>query len=84
MISVDIENRSGAVVDEGAKHYVFVVKSGIARKAAVTEGIKNDTDVVITSGISKGDVVATTGVKDLKNGAKVDATSASPTPSAGS
>ena len=73
-----------AVVDAGSKHYVFVIKNGAAHKTPVTEGIKNDTDVVITSGIAKGDVVATIGVKDLKDGAKVDATAATPTPSAGS
>jgi HlyD family secretion protein len=73
-----------AVIDAGSKHYIYIIKDGVAHKAAVTEGIKNDTDVVITSGVAKGDVVATTGVKDLKDGAKVDATAASPTPSAGS
>ncbi|HEY5093511.1 MAG TPA: efflux RND transporter periplasmic adaptor subunit [Candidatus Eremiobacteraceae bacterium] len=73
-----------AVVDDGTKHHVFVIKGGVAHKTMVTEGIKNDTDVVIVSGLSKGDVVATTGVKDLKDGAKVQGTAASPTPSAGS
>lgn len=73
-----------AVIDAGSKHYVYVIKSGIAHKTAVTEGIKNDTDVVITSGIAKGDVVATIGVKDLKDGAKIEATAASPTPTTGS
>ena len=73
-----------AVVDDGAKHHVFVIKGGIAHRTIVTEGIKSDTDVVITGGLSKGDVVATTGVKDLKDGAKVDATAATPAPSAGS
>jgi len=74
----------GAVLDAGSKHFVFVIKGGIAHKTAVTEGIKNDTDVVITTGIAKGDVVATIGVKDLKDGAKVEATAASPTPTTGS
>jgi HlyD family secretion protein len=73
-----------AVTDDGSKHYVFVIKANVAHKTAVTEGIKNDTDVVITSGIAKGDVVASVGVKDLKDGAKVEATAASPTPTAGS
>jgi RND family efflux transporter MFP subunit len=73
-----------AVIDDGTKHHVFVIKGGVAHKTMVTEGIRSDTDVVITSGLSKGDVVATTGVKDLKDGAKVDAAAATPTPSAGS
>jgi len=74
----------GAVVDDGAKHYVFVIKGGVAHKTPVTEGIKSDTDIVIMTGLSKGDVVASTGVKDLKDGARVSATAATPTPSAGS
>jgi RND family efflux transporter MFP subunit len=73
-----------AVLDDGSKHYVFVIKSGTAHKVRVTEGIKNDTDVVIASGLSKGDVVATTGVKDLKDGARVNATAATPAPTSSS
>jgi RND family efflux transporter MFP subunit len=74
----------GAVVDDGSKHYVFVIKAGTAHKVRVTEGIKNDTDVVIVRGLSKGDVVATTGVKDIKDGAKVNATAATPAPTSSS
>jgi HlyD family secretion protein len=71
-----------AVVDDSGKHYVYVVKSGKAVKTQVTEGLKNDTDVVITKGVSKGDVIASTNVSDLKDGSPVKATPAeSPTPS---
>ncbi len=73
-----------AVVDDGTKHYVFVIVKGAAHKVRVTEGIKNDTDVVITSGLSRGDVVATTGVKDLKDGSRVTATAATPEPTTSS
>ena len=41
-----------AVIDAGSKHYVYVIKANVAHKTAVTEGIRNDTDVVITSGIA--------------------------------
>ena len=73
-----------AVIDEGSKHYVYVVKNGAAHKVQVTEGIKNDADVVITSGLSKGDVVVTTGAKDLKDGSRVNATAATPAPTSSS
>jgi hypothetical protein len=44
--------------------------------------LKNDTSVAIASGLFAGDVVATTGVADLKDGAPVNATPAeSPSPS---
>jgi len=74
----------GAVVDDGSKHYVFVIKNGTAHKVRVTEGIKNDTDVVITSGLSRGDVVASSGVNGLKDGSRVTATAATPEPTSSS
>jgi hypothetical protein len=70
-----------AVVDDGAKHYVFVIKQGKAVKVNVTKGLASDTDVVITSGLHSGDVVATTNVKQLKDGAPVTASPvATPSP----
>jgi HlyD family secretion protein len=69
-----------AIDDESSKHYVYVVQNGSAKKTQVTEGIKNDTDVAIVSGLKSGDVVATTNVASLKDGSKVNATAASPAP----
>jgi HlyD family secretion protein len=69
-----------AIVDDGGKHFAFVVSGGAAKKTQVTEGIKNDTDVAIVKGLSSGDVVATTNVSSLKDGSKVTATAA-PSPS---
>lgn len=69
-----------AIVDDGAKHFAFVIAGGAAKKTQVTEGIKNDTDVAITKGLKTGDVVATTNVSSLKDGSKVKATAASPAP----
>ncbi|HME82342.1 MAG TPA: efflux RND transporter periplasmic adaptor subunit [Candidatus Eremiobacteraceae bacterium] len=72
-----------AILDDGGKHYVFVVKDGKAGKVEVSKGLASDTDVVITKGLKSGDAVATTNVKLLKDGAKVKATpAASPSPSA--
>ncbi len=71
-----------AVVDDGSKHYIFVVKNNKATKVQVSKGLASDTDVVITRGIKLGDVVATTNVKDLKDGAAVKVQpSAGPSPS---
>ncbi|HEV2907861.1 MAG TPA: efflux RND transporter periplasmic adaptor subunit [Candidatus Eremiobacteraceae bacterium] len=70
-----------AVFDDGGKHYVFVVTKGKVVKTEVGKGLTSDTDVVITKGLKTGDVVATTNVKDLKDGAVVKAAPA-PSPSA--
>jgi HlyD family secretion protein len=72
-----------AIIDEGPKHYVFVVKGNKASRVEVRKGLASDTDVVITRGIKSGDTIATTNVKDLKDGATVKVqTAASPSPSA--
>lgn len=70
-----------AVADDGGKHYVYVIAGKTVKKTAVSEGLKNDTDVAVTKGLHSGDVVATTGVSDLKDGSPVHATPAdSPSP----
>jgi RND family efflux transporter MFP subunit len=71
-----------AAIDDHGKHYVYIVKDRKAKKTLVTEGLKNDTDVAITKGLAAGDVVATTNVSSLKDGATVNPTAtASPSPS---
>ena len=60
-----------AVVDDGGKHYVYVVRQKRASKVEVHKGLASDTDVVITKGLNSDDVVATTNVKDLKDGVPV-------------
>ena len=72
-----------AVVDEGGKHYVFVIKNRKAVRVAVHKGLASDTEVVITSGLVRGDAVATANVKNLRDGARVKPEPAvSPSPSA--
>ena len=57
--------------------------AGVAAKVEVRKGLKSDTDVVIIKGLKSGDVVATTNVKDIKDGATVKAApAATPSPSA--
>lgn len=71
-----------AVVDDGPKHYLFVVKQKRASRVEIGRGLASDTDVVITRGLGAGDVVAITNVKDLKDGAAVKVEAApSPSPS---
>jgi HlyD family secretion protein len=60
-----------AVVDDGGKHYAFVIRKNDAVRVEVRKGIASDTDLVITKGLNPGDVVATTNVKELKDGAPV-------------
>ena len=70
-----------AVVDDGDKHYVFAVRGKKAVRLSVRKGLASDTDVVITSGLRAGDSVATTNVKDLKDGGAVKVMpAASPSP----
>jgi multidrug efflux pump subunit AcrA (membrane-fusion protein) len=74
-----------AVADDGAKHYVFVIKNRKAARVEVAKGLASDTDVVITKGLRSGDVVATTNVKQLKDGVPVKVLPApSPSPSTSS
>jgi HlyD family secretion protein len=73
-----------AIVDEGGKHYVFVVKKDKVRRVLVHKGLASDTEVVITDGLARGDVVATTNVKSLKDAATVRPLPVvSPSPSSG-
>jgi len=74
----------GAIEDEGAKHYAYLITKGVAHKTPVTEGLKNDTDVAIASGLKAGDVVAATNVSSLKDGAKLDVSAPSPSPAGSS
>ena len=71
-----------AVVTEGKKHYVFVVKDKVLKKVAVTQGLANDTDVVISAGLHAGDSVVTMPASDLKDGQRVQPSAATPAPSA--
>ncbi len=71
-----------SIVDDGDTHSVFVIKGGKAAKTPIVKGLATDTDVAIVKGLTAGDVVATTNVKDIKDGAKVNATpAATPAPS---
>jgi HlyD family secretion protein len=71
---------NSAIVTEGGKKFVYVVKSGTAKKTAITTGRSNDTQTIVKTGIVVGDEVAIKPV-DLTDGAKVKIASPSPAPS---
>src|ERR1700686_4001254 len=71
-----------AVFDDAGKHYVYVVKDKKAHKVEVSKGLASDTEVVITRGLAEKDVVASTNIKQLKEGALMKTTEATPAPHA--
>jgi multidrug efflux pump subunit AcrA (membrane-fusion protein) len=71
---------STAIVREGGKPFVYVVKSGKAHKTAIRTGDSNDTQTIVLSGVQAGDRLVTGKDPLLKDGSAV--TLASPTPSA--
>jgi membrane fusion protein (multidrug efflux system) len=52
---------------------VFICKNGLATEAIVETGIRTDEFVQITSGLSEGDSVITTGIMQLKQGTPIKA-----------
>lgn len=60
---------------DGAQAYVFRIENGRLVRTLVTTGIINKNDAEITSGLSEGDVVATSATtpRDLTNGLEVKA-----------
>lgn len=61
-----------AVQSDGAKHYVFKVAAGKVARVEVAVGAATDTLTQITSGLAAGDVVATSQLGSLKDGASVN------------
>jgi len=53
---------------------VFVLESGKAKQVSVETGSRTEKDIVVLSGLKKGDTVLTTGVLSLKDGAAVKVT----------
>lgn len=71
---------STAVVREGGKAFVYVVKNGKAHKNSIRTGDSNDTQTIVAAGLQPGDRVVTSKDPLLKDGSAV--TLASPSPSA--
>ena len=70
-----------AIVKQGAKRFVFVVRNGVAHKQPVRVGPKNDTQSVIIGGLRSGDrVVAEKPVLITEGAAVAPAPTPSPAP----
>ncbi len=60
-----------ALLDEGGRSYVFVVRGGIARRVDVTPGNSSGDSVAILKGLTAGDRVVIEGGTALEDGMKV-------------
>jgi membrane fusion protein (multidrug efflux system) len=69
-----------ALVPEGSKKFVFVVREGKAFRAEVETGRRRPGEVEIVSGLDSGDVVVTEGTQKIRDGAAVKATEAGTEP----
>lgn len=59
---------SEALIPELGGASVFVANSGRARQVRVETGVRTETNVQVTSGLSPGDTVLTTGILQLRDG----------------
>jgi membrane fusion protein, multidrug efflux system len=60
-----------ALVPEGSKKFVFVVRDGQAHRVEVETGRRRPGEVEITSGLDDGDVVVTEGTQKIRDGVAV-------------
>lgn len=73
-----------AVVQDGKKRFVYVIKDRTAHKTLVRQGLASDTEVVIVSGLKTGDEVVANPPSTLKDGLRVQAAQATPAPTSSS
>jgi len=69
-----------ALVPEGNKKFVFVVRDGKAERVEVQTGRRRPGEVEIVSGLAEGDVVVTEGTQKIRDGAAVKAMQAGAEP----
>jgi len=69
-----------ALVPEGSKKYVFVVRDGKAVRVEVQTGRRRPGEVEIVSGLDAGDVVITEGTQKIRDGVEVTAVQAGSVP----
>jgi RND family efflux transporter MFP subunit len=60
-----------AVVDHNGESYLFVIEDGIAKKATVLTGLRNNENIEILTGLSGGETVAVTNANHLFDGMPV-------------
>src|SRR5262249_40438571 len=60
-----------ALLTEGTRQFVFVVKDGSTAKREIKIGERNDGSVEVVSGVKDGDLVVVGGIQKVRNGSPV-------------
>jgi len=60
-----------AILSEDEKNFVFIIKRNRAYKTVIKTGIRSYSSIEAVSGISNGDIVALSKLKDIKNWSRV-------------
>lgn len=60
-----------AILSEDEKNFVFIIKRNRAYKTVIKTGIRSYSSIEAVSGISNGDVIALSKLKDIKNWSRV-------------
>lgn len=63
-----------AVIDEGSKKFIYVLKGDSAEKREVSTGMFDDSLIVITKGLSENEAVIVKGQEQVMDGSKVTVT----------
>jgi multidrug efflux pump subunit AcrA (membrane-fusion protein) len=63
-----------AVIDEGDKKFIYVLKGDSAEKREVSTGMFDDSLIVITKGLSENEAVIVKGQELVMDGSKVTVT----------
>jgi HlyD family secretion protein len=62
---------TGAIAKTGSTSYVYVVKSGVAKKRTIVPGRVGDSTTLVTSGLAPGEVIVAAKTPDLTDGSRV-------------
>ena len=63
-----------ALRDENGRNYVYLVKSGVVERRAVTSGGKRGEEILVTAGLAGNETVIIGGVDGLADGSRVEET----------
>lgn len=63
---------TGAIINEKAKKYLYVVRGGIAKKTAVVTGQASDTQTLIKSGLAPKDIIVTESNPLIQDGTRIN------------